>query len=306
MDTVNALLHTAQHTYGLDRDAARAVALTVLGKPTSDKAWLISHGTEPLHLVVGSEAVAHLPHRFAALCSRVQSGEPLAYVLGCTEFYGLKLAVSPQVLIPRPDTETLVDWALERLRAMPGADPEAPRVLDLGTGSGAVACAVKAHCTAAHLTALDASEGALAVARRNAEQLELDVRFLHSDWFAALPAPPILGSKVAQKFDLILSNPPYIAEDDTHLPALRHEPLQALTSGADGLNDLRHIVDLAPAYLKPHGWLLLEHGYDQAEAVQQLMRSKGFSEVSTRQDLGGNARCTGGRMPQLKTIQQRV
>jgi release factor glutamine methyltransferase len=190
--------------------------------------------------------------------------------------------VSPGVLVPRPDTETLVDWALS---LMPDKLP--CRVLDLGTGSGAIALALQHQRPQAEVTAVDASQDALAVARANARQLGLSVHFEHGSWFEPV---------ASQRFDLIVSNPPYIADGDHHLAALRFEPLSALTSGPDGLDDLRQIVAEAPAHLAPGGWLLLEHGFDQHEAVQALLRSAGFAEVSTRHDLGGQPRCTGGRL----------
>lgn len=161
-----------------------------------------------------------------------------------------------------------------------------PRVLDLGTGSGAIALAIAHMQPAAQVTALDASADALAVASANAQRLGLSVQFLHSNWLRALPADA--------RFELIVSNPPYIRNNDPHLPALRHEPLQALTSGSDGLDDIRHIVREAPAHLMRGGWLLFEHGWDQAEAVQQLMREAGFAHVQSRRDLGEQWRCTGG------------
>jgi release factor glutamine methyltransferase len=206
------------------------------------------------------------------LCARRAADEPVAYLTGQKGFYGLNLQVDARVLDPRPDTETLVDWALERLAGHP-----APRVLDLGTGSGAIALALAHARPDATVLAVDASADALAVARANAERLRLPVQFAQSDWFSAVPGP----------FDLIVSNPPYIAERDPHLPALRHEPLAALVAGADGLRDLRAIAAAAPTHLVPGGWLLLEHGWDQAEAVQTLLRTQGFEEVQTRNDLAG-------------------
>jgi release factor glutamine methyltransferase len=223
--------------------------------------------------------------RFAALCLRRAAGEPFAYLVGEREFHGLRLAVSPAVLVPRPDTETLVDWALERLAEMP-ANAQ-PSVIDLGTGSGAIALAVRHRCPTAQVTALDTSPAALAQAQANATRLGLPVRFLLSDWWQAV---------AGQHFDLVLSNPPYIAGDDPHLPSLAHEPLLALTPGGDGLDALRQIVAGAPAHLRPGGWLLLEHGWDQSEAVQQMLRDAGFSAIATRRDLAGQARCTGGRL----------
>jgi len=213
---------------------------------------------------------------------RRASGEPVAYLVGEKEFYGLTLRVSCAVLVPRPDTETLVDWALELMRSSPAPSS----VLDMGTGSGAIALALKQNLPSAHVTALDTSAEALQVANDNAGQLQLDVRFLLSDWWEGV---------TGQRFDLIVSNPPYIASGDAHLSALQHEPQMALTPGGDGLGALRHIVAGAPAHLKEGGWLLLEHGHDQALAVAAMLVEQGFGFVTTRHDLPGNARCTGGR-----------
>ena len=215
-----------------------------------------------------------------AAFARRAAGEPLAYLLGEKEFHGLLLHVDANVLVPRPDTEVLVDWALELLAGM-----TAPRVVvDLGTGSGAIALAVKHGCPGATVLATDTSPAALDVARGNARRLALDVAFAQSSWWAAL---------AGRTFDLILSNPPYIAAGDPHLTALRHEPALALTPGGDGLDALREIVGGAAHHMTPGTWLLLEHGYDQADAVRALLREHGFEGVATRHDLGGQPRCTG-------------
>lgn len=211
-------------------------------------------------------------------------GEPLAYILGDSEFYGLKLSVTADTLIPRQDTELLVDAALELI-------PErAPwTVCDMGTGSGAIAIAIAHHRPIAQVTALDASKAALAVAQDNACAHRLpSIRFMHSDWFSAL---------AHQHFDVIVSNPPYIAQNDPHLTqtSLPYEPMSALTSGVDGLDDIRHLITQAPKHLNPDGWLLLEHGYDQGAAVRQLMQSAGFSAIATHRDYGNNDRITLGQ-----------
>jgi release factor glutamine methyltransferase len=275
------LRHARQQ--GVDRLDAQIIVCTVLDRP---HAWLIAHDQD--NLSASDQA------RILGWLTRRAQGEPLAYILGDKEFFGLTLAVSPQVLIPRPDTETLVEWALEVLALLTKAKASAteppcqvPQVLDLGTGSGAIALAIQSQQHTAHVTAVDASEGALQVAQANALRLDLPVRFLHGSWLQ-----PVSG----QHFDLIVSNPPYIAEGDPHLAALGHEPLSALTAGPDGLDDIRAIIQQAPAHLRPGGWLLLEHGYDQAVAVAQLLADQGFHNVSTRFDLGGQPRCTGAQM----------
>ncbi|MBD3768036.1 MAG: peptide chain release factor N(5)-glutamine methyltransferase [Gammaproteobacteria bacterium] len=222
-----------------------------------------------------------------AWVQRRLQGEPLTYILGDTEFYGLTLSVTPDTLIPRQDTELLVDAALELI-------PErAPwTVLDMGTGTGAIAIAIAHHRPIAQVTALDASKAALAVAQDNACALRLpNIRFIHSDWFS------VLGQ---QRFDVIISNPPYIAQNDPHLQAtsLPYEPISALTSGVDGLDDIRLLVQQAPNHLNADGWLLLEHGYDQGAAVRHLMQSAGFSAIATHRDYGNNDRITLGQLTQ--------
>jgi len=216
-----------------------------------------------------------------ALVRRRLDGEPIAYIVGEREFFGLPFKVTPAVLIPRPDTELIVELALERL-AQQG------RVLDMGTGSGAIAVAVAYTRPDADVTALDVSEEALAVARENAAANGARVRFLRSDWYQALGE---------ERFHLIVSNPPYIVAGDRHLIEgdLRFEPIDALTDHADGLSDLRTIADGAQAHLEPGGWLLLEHGYDQAEAVRGLLKARGYGEVQSWRDLAGIERVSGGR-----------
>ncbi|MBC7215364.1 MAG: peptide chain release factor N(5)-glutamine methyltransferase [Burkholderiaceae bacterium] len=244
----------------------------LLGRPASDRAWLLAHDRDPLPAACLAQ--------FAALCQRRAAGEPVAYLTGVKEFYGLPLAIDARVLDPRPDTEVLVDWALEVL-----AGRAAPRVLDLGTGSGAIALALQHQRPDAQVLAVDASADALAVAQANARRLALPVQFMQSDWLEG-----VRGS-----FDLIVANPPYIAADDPHLPTLRHEPSQALVSGAQGLDDLRRIVADAPRHLAPGGWLLLEHGWDQAAAVRELLHAQGLVQVQSRRDLGSHERCSGAQ-----------
>jgi release factor glutamine methyltransferase len=236
---------------------------------------LITQGDRPL---TPDEAA-----RLDDLVARRLRGEPIAYIVGRREFFGLDFQVGPAVLIPRPDTELIVELALERL------PQNAPRLLDMGTGSGAIAVAVAHTRPDAAVTALDVSPDALAVAQANAAANGARVRFLHSSWFDALAAGDI--------FDVIASNPPYIAAGDDHLAQgdLRFEPVGALTDHADGLSALRSIVNGSPRHLVPGGWLLLEHGYDQAQAVRALLADAGFTEVQSWQDLAGIERVSGGR-----------
>lgn len=264
-------------TLGLERIDAQLLLLHALARPQAGRAWLLAHDTDAL------EPAVH--EAFMALCQRRAAGEPVAYLTGSKEFYGLQLAIDARVLDPRPDTETLVDWALEVIAPLP-----APSVVDLGTGSGAIALALQHQRPTAQVLAVDASADALAVAQANAQRLALPVRFALGHWL----------NGVEGRFDAIVSNPPYIAAADPHLAALTHEPLQALASGADGLDDLRAIVAQAPAHLTPGGWLLLEHGHDQAGAVSALLRAQGFAQVQSRNDLASIARCTGGQWPTVK------
>jgi release factor glutamine methyltransferase len=218
--------------------------------------------------------------RLETLLARRAAGEPVAYLTGEREFYGLPFQVSPAVLIPRPDTELLVELACERL-------PRGGRVLDMGTGSGAIAVAIAHARPDAQVTALDASAAALELARANAARNGVAVDFLQSDWYAALSLSP-------RRFDMIVSNPPYIVAGDSHLSEgdLRFEPVDALTDHADGLSALRAIIAGAPAFLAPGGWLLLEHGYDQAQVVRALLQ--GWDEVQSWRDLAGIERASGG------------
>ena len=214
---------------------------------------------------------------FLDFIERRKTGEPVAYILGHKEFYGLDLAVNPSVLIPRPETELLVDLAL-------GKQPAS--MLDLGTGSGAIALALKFNMPDTRVVAVESDLSALLTAQRNAAKLNLDVDFRHGRWFE-----PLAG----EQFELVVSNPPYVAEGDPHLPALRFEPRGALVSGADGLDAIRDIVREAGAHLRPGGWLLLEHGMGQDGAVRTLLAGVGLESVATWPDLAGIARVSGGK-----------
>jgi release factor glutamine methyltransferase len=259
---------------GLTRVDAQILLLHAMARPLHDRAWLLAHDTDLL--------ITAQQHSWDQALQRRLQGEPVAYITGRKDFFGLTLNVDARVLDPRPDTEILVEWALELL---PVGQPA--RMLDLGTGSGAVALALQHQRPAAQVTAVDASADALAVASANAQRLNLAVNCVLSHWMDAVPG----------QFELIVSNPPYVAEGDPHLAALTHEPLQALTSGADGLDDIRQIIAQAPSRLAPGGWLLLEHGWDQAAPVQALLHETGFVHVQSRRDLGGIERCTGAVMP---------
>ncbi|MDB5998538.1 MAG: hemK [Rhizobacter sp.] len=273
--TVSQLLAQAKAA-GLDRLDAHLLLSFVLGRP---RTWLLANDD----VVLSVEDAA----RIGGLIERRAAGEPMAYLLGEKEFHGLMLAVDASVLVPRPDTETLVAWALDLLAGdLLAGDAPGRSVIDLGTGSGAIALAVKQARPDVAMTAVDASEAALKVANANAQRLGLDVEFVSSDWWSAL---------IGRRFDLVLSNPPYIAEGDAHLAALTHEPIAALTAGADGLDDIRALVATSLDHMNAHGWLVLEHGADQAEAVRALMNAQGFGHVESRRDLAGHERCTAGR-----------
>lgn len=248
----------------------------------ANRAWLIAHEDDDL----APEKLA----AFTRLVNRRSNGEPVAYILGEREFYGLNLMVTPDTLIPRADTETLVEAALSKV---PSQNPSSRRtaILDLGTGSGAIALAIAKNRPQADVIAADASPAALAIAQKNAGHLQIsNVQFVWSDWFAALENT---------RFDVIVSNPPYIEDTDAHLQQgdLRFEPLSALASGADGLDDIRRIIDGCLLYLQPQGWLMLEHGYNQGQAVADLMAQAGLLNIETIQDLGGNDRVTIGKNP---------
>ncbi len=286
-----------------------------------NRAWSIAHENDALQ--------PNIHAAFEALLKRRINGEPIAYILGVREFYGLKLKVTPDTLIPRPDTETLVEAALAKI-----PNPSFPRrressltdtknqnpldsrlrgndegdgkftILDLGTGTGAIALAIAHNRPQAFITAVDASESALKIAQENAQNLNItNIKFLQSDWFSALRLKNLALENMQQenimrKFDVIVSNPPYIAQGDAHLSQgdLRFEPISALASGSDGLNDIRKIIDSAQLYLNPHGWLMLEHGYNQAESVATLLKQAGFTEVDHALDLSGIRRVTLGRL----------
>lgn len=255
---------------GLARLDAQQLLAHHLGRP---RTWLLAHDDEPLALSVQQRAEADLARR--------ASGVPLAYLVGEREFHGLSLQVNENVLVPRPETEGLVEWALELA-------PQAPlaRLVDLGTGSGAIALAFKHRAPAFEVFASDRSGAALAVAQGNARRLGLEVSWLEGDWWEAIGP---------RQFGIVVSNPPYVAEGDPHLAALRDEPTLALTAGADGLLALRQIVAGAAAHLARGGWLLLEHGFDQATAVAGLLGAAGFEQIGMRADLAGQPRLTGGR-----------
>lgn len=269
--TLSVMLVTAQQA--IDPVDARALLSHVLRR---DAAYLIAHADDALD--------AAAAERFRALAARRAAGEPVAYLTGEREFHSLTFKVTPAVLIPRPETELLVELALERI-----PEGHASRVLDLGTGSGCIAVSIAKARPSAHVVAVDRSEEALAVARDNARQLGAgNVAFRASEWYGAL------GSEL---YDVIVSNPPYVASGDAHLQQgdLRYEPQAALASGADGLDAIRAIVAGAPAHLAAGGWLVIEHGYDQAARCRELMERADLQFVSTRRDLAGLERVSSGR-----------
>jgi release factor glutamine methyltransferase len=263
----------------LDPSEARLEAQLLLQTTLKvNRAWLISHENDALQYSNDAD--------FQALLTRRSAGEPIAYILGYREFYGLDLLVTPDTLIPRPDTETLVEAALVKIQSNVSCS-----ILDLGTGSGAIALAIAKNRPQSTVMAVDASEAALKIAKKNAQDLFIpNVQFILSNWFDEL---------AGEKFDVIVSNPPYIEQDDVHLSRgdLRFEPISALASGMDGLNDIRHIIDNCLIYLKPQGWLMLEHGYNQAASVADLMARVGLTDIATIKDLGGNNRVTIAKNP---------
>jgi release factor glutamine methyltransferase len=267
MSTVAELLAGA----GLPRAEARLLLAAALGVPVES---LIAR---PAQAVRAAQAA-----RFAFLARRRAHGEPVAYLLGEKEFYGRRFVVSPAVLVPRPETELLVEAALRRL----GGRRE-PRVLDLGTGSGCIAVTLALECPSAVVVAVDRSADALAVARSNALRHGAAVELLLGDWY----------EEVGGRFDLVVANPPYVAAADPHLRALRHEPRHALAAGPDGLDDLRVIIAGAPGHLNPGGWLAVEHGHDQGAGVRDLFTRAGLTAVETHRDLAGIERVCTGAMP---------
>ena len=273
--TVQAALLRAQKQ-GINKIDARMLLLLALGQDSLNTAWLLAHDQDDL---TPPQAVT-----YSALCTRRRAGEPVAYIVGFKEFYGLRLKIDKRVLDPRDDSETLVDWALE---LMEPAIEKPLLALDLGTGSGAIALALQLKCPAWQVHATDSSTEALSAAQDNAHTHKLPVQFHQGSWLDAVQN---------EKFNLIVSNPPYIAASDPHLTALTHEPLQALVSGADGLDDIRQIINQAATHLQPGGWLMLEHGYDQAMAVRALLLEAGFTQIQSRKDLADVERCSGGRL----------
>jgi len=271
---LRALLRDAAAAIG--GESARADAELLLAHALSvSRGWLFAHDDAE----ADDEAVAC----FAALVARRRDGVPVALLLGRQAFWSLELALGPETLVPRPETERLVEVALARLPPDVDAD-----VLDLGTGSGAVALAIAAERPRARVTAVDLAPGALQVAQGNAQRLALPIRFCAGDWFAAVPG---------EQFDLVVSNPPYLAEDDPHLPSLRHEPRLALVSGADGFDAITRIIDGARTALRAGGVLLFEHGRDQGEGARARLRDAGFVRVETWDDLEGRERVSGGTWP---------
>jgi len=281
MATVAAALAEAR-ARGVDRLDAQLMLAAIFGVGRSA---LIAHEDRPLPI--------EARERWTRWLDRRVEGEPLAYLLGTKEFHGLELEVNAAVLVPRPETELLVDWALELVGAMPDAGGESvgrgvQSILDLGTGSGAIALALKHSRPTLAVSASDVSAEALAVARRNADRLGLVVELVASSWWQAFGG---------RRFDLVVANPPYVAADDPHLAALRHEPPGALTPGGDGLGAIRTIAAAAPDHLHPGGWLVVEHGFDQGRAVRALLAEAGLVDVTTRADLAGHERATAGRRP---------
>ncbi|MCH1554427.1 MAG: peptide chain release factor N(5)-glutamine methyltransferase [Luminiphilus sp.] len=259
---------------GCDRRDAEILMLSVCGQ--LDRSWLYAHGDEDLD--------SGQARQFSELCDRRRVGTPIAYLLGRREFWSFELEVTPEVLIPRPETEILVEWAIDLIDAH-----DLESVLDLGTGSGAIALAIKNERPQVTVVASDRSAGALEVARRNASRLGLDVAFHLSDWYAQLPAMSLQS--------LVVCNPPYVALGDPHLSMgdLPAEPLDALTDHGDGLMAIGRVIEGAKGVLRSGGWLLLEHGFEQAERVESMLSDVGFQSPQMCRDLAGLPRVSGGQ-----------
>ena len=275
MATIQSLLDTADlpDSPSAKLDAEWLLAAALVKAPSYLRTW------------PEREVPADCKARYLADLERRRRGEPVAYILGRQGFWSLELEVAPHTLIPRPDTELLVETALQLLPAAPA------QVLDLGTGTGAIALALASERPAWQLTGVDRVPGAVALASRNARRLQLaNARFQKSHWFSAL---------TNERYQLIVSNPPYIPATDPHLRQgdVRFEPGSALVAGEDGLDDIRQIIAQAPGHLQPSGWLLLEHGYDQAEQVRTLLTASGFADMESRRDYGGHERISLGRLP---------
>ncbi len=257
---------------GLPRLEAQILFLHAMGRSLHDRAWLLAHGTD--------EVEAEHISRFETFARRRVQHEPVAYIVGQKEFFGLTLHIDKRVLDPRDDTEVLVEWALEC-----GASLASPRFLDLGTGSGAIALALQSQRPVAKVMGVDTNSEALKLAAHNAQKLGLEVSFLQSDWL----------KQVTGEFDVIATNPPYIEAKDPHLAKLQHEPLSALVSGENGLRDIQIIVKNASQHLVKGGWLLIEHGWQQAPQVRALLQNEGYANVQSKLDLAGLERCSGGQ-----------
>jgi release factor glutamine methyltransferase len=298
--TVDALLALGRRL-GVERLDTR---LLIAHSLQQEATWVLAHGDDKIPAQIAAAIEQQLRRR--------AGGTPLAYLLGGREFHGLWLQVDARVLVPRPDTETLVDWALDLLSGdlASTADAAPRRVLDLGTGSGAIALALT-HATRRESTlrgievwATDSSADALSVAKLNADRLGLTLELRQGDWWQAISSAPAddrcandAGDAASPAFDLVVSNPPYIAPGDPHLAALHAEPLTALVSPEDGLSDILRIIAGADGHVRPGGWLLLEHGHTQSDAVTAAFARHGWLRVQSRADLAGNVRCTGGQRP---------
>lgn len=289
MPTPNSLPHAIHEI--LQSAQQQLIAAGLTDSPRLDAELLLCHAlnVSRTYLFTWPEQTLNTEQlkKFPPLLTQRLQGHPIAHILGEREFWGLSLIVTQNTLIPRPDTETLVEAALTRL---PNKSKKEITVLDLGTGSGAIALALKSERPDIDITAVDYSQHALEIAKQNAQKHQLNIQFLHSDWFSALNTSNKL-------FDCIVSNPPYIEDKDPHLTQgdVRFEPLSALTSGKEGLDDIQIIVQHAPLHLKPQGWLLIEHGYHQAKAVAKIFRANHFINIQLQHDLAGQPRVTLGQ-----------